>query len=75
MYVDVVRDLLDRQDFSGVNATTRDGQTALILAARMGQREICGFVLARPDFTEVNATDKHGPNLLYYHSFKSVQLL
>jgi ankyrin repeat protein len=65
-YVDVVRDLLDRQDFTGVNATTRDGQTALILAARMGQREICGFVLARPDFTEVNATDKHGRTALHW---------
>lgn len=62
-HIEVVRDLLAREDFEGVNATDLIGSTALHLAAGNDQVEVCELLLASPRymaFTSVNAVNSHG---------------
>lgn len=47
--------ILEREDFPGINIRSPGGRTALHIAVKCQQEEICRAILARPDFTEINA--------------------
>jgi hypothetical protein len=47
--------ILEREDFTGINAKSQGGRTALHIAIRCQHEEVCCAILARPDFTEINA--------------------
>merc|ERR1719387_1520754 len=47
--------IIKNNDFTGINAKSQGGRTALHLAVRCRHEKICRAILARPDFTEINA--------------------
>jgi len=47
--------IIENEEFTGINAKSQGGRTALHLAVRCQHEEICRAILARPDFTEINA--------------------
>ncbi|CAJ1412750.1 unnamed protein product [Effrenium voratum] len=63
---DVCLGILNRDDFTEVNAVDQFGYTILSLAASNGMVNVCKAVLDHPEFTQVNSKDKWGATALHW---------
>lgn len=63
---DICLSILNRDDFTEVNAVDQFGYTILSLAASNGMVSVCKAVLEHPEFTQVNSKDKWGATALHW---------
>lgn len=63
---DISLNILNRDDFTEVNAIDQFGYTILSLAASNGMVGVCKAVLDHPEFTQVNSKDKWGATALHW---------
>jgi len=63
---DISLNILNRDDFTEVNAIDQFGYTILSLAASNGMIGVCKAVLDHPEFTQVNSKDKWGATALHW---------
>lgn len=63
---DICLNILNRDDFTEVNAIDQFGYTILSLAASNGMVAVCKAILDHPEFTQVNSKDKWGATALHW---------